>query len=241
MRLRLLLRRFTVSAPRMTVSTSLPWPLRWALIAIMLGLCAAIGLWAFEFGRDLALDGSSRAELTRLRTDLEAAQQELAALKVERDKARAVANTADTLVTAEKTTRESLVAQNRLLEQENRSLRDDLGFFEKLIPTNQTDGMNVRALNAEMVGNKTLKWQVLVIQAGKKQTDFQGTLKVSFTGLQNGKPWSANLPGVPPSISIQQYGRVSGEFEVPPQVVVKSISVQVMAGDTVRASHTTKL
>ena len=241
MRLRLLLRRFTVSAPRMTVSTSLPWPLRWALIAIMLGFCAAIGLWAFEFGRDLALDGSSRAELTRLRTDLEAAQQELATLKVERDKARAVANTADTLVTAEKTTRESLVAQNRLLEQENRSLRDDLGFFEKLIPTNQTDGMNVRALNAEMVGNKTLKWQVLVIQAGKKQTDFQGTLKVSFTGLQNGKSWSANLPGVPPSISIHQYGRVSGEFEVPPQVVVKSISVQVMAGDTVRASHTTKL
>ncbi len=241
MRLRLLLRRFTVSAPRMTVSTSLPWPLRWALAAIVLGFCAAIALWAFEFGRDLALDGSSRTELARLKTELESAQKELATLKVERDKARTVANTADTLVTAEKTTRESLVAQNRLLEQENRALRDDLGFFEKLIPANQADGISVRALNAELVGNKTLKWQVLVIQSGKKQTDFEGTLKVSFTGVQNGKSWSANLPGSPPSISVHQYGRVNGEFEIPSQVVVKSISVQVMAGDTVRASHTTKL
>ena len=83
----------------MTVSTSLPWPLRWALIAIMLGFCAAIALWAFEFGRDLALDGSSREELARLRTELEVAKKELDTLKVERDKARAVANTADTLVT----------------------------------------------------------------------------------------------------------------------------------------------
>lgn len=242
MRLRLLLRRFTISAPRMTVSTSMSWPLRWALIAIMLGFCAAIGLWAFEFGKDIAgLDKGSKEQISRLQTELDAAKNELAALKIEHDKAQAVANTAGTLVTAEKTTRDTLLAQNRVLEQENRSLRDDLGFFEKLIPTSEVDGLNIRSLNAELVGGKTLKWQVMVIQSGKNQAEFNGSLKISFTGLQNGRPWMANLPGALPSIHVRQYGRMSGEFEVPAQVVVKSVSVQVMAGDTVRASHSTKL
>ena len=39
-----------MSSPRMYVHSALTWPLRLALWAIMLGFCAAIGLWAFEFG-----------------------------------------------------------------------------------------------------------------------------------------------------------------------------------------------
>mgnify|MGYP000735789456 CR=1 FL=1 len=54
MRLRLLFRRLTVSAPRMAVRSALPWPFRWAMLAIVLGFCAAIGLWAFEFGKEIA-------------------------------------------------------------------------------------------------------------------------------------------------------------------------------------------
>jgi len=50
MRLRLLMRRLTVSAPRMAVRSALPWPFRWAVWAIVAGFCAAIALWAFEFG-----------------------------------------------------------------------------------------------------------------------------------------------------------------------------------------------
>jgi hypothetical protein len=54
MRFRLLRRRLTISAPRMAVRSALPWPFRWAMLAIVLGFCAAIGLWAFEFGKDIA-------------------------------------------------------------------------------------------------------------------------------------------------------------------------------------------
>ena len=58
MRLRLLLRRLTVSAPRMSVRSTLPWPLRWLSTALLLGFCAALGLWAFDFGKKIAgLDG----------------------------------------------------------------------------------------------------------------------------------------------------------------------------------------
>ena len=47
MRFRLLRRRLTISAPRMAVRSAMPWPLRWVVVAIVLGFCAALGLWAF--------------------------------------------------------------------------------------------------------------------------------------------------------------------------------------------------
>ena len=61
MRYRLLRRRLTISAPRVTVRSALPWPLRWAAVAIVLGLCAAMTLWAFDLGKRIAgLDAGSR-------------------------------------------------------------------------------------------------------------------------------------------------------------------------------------
>ena len=85
MRFRLLRRRLTISAPRMAVRSAMPWPLRWVVVAIVLGFCAAIGLWAFEFGKDIAgLDKDAKEELVKLRDE---AQR----LREEREKAQSVA------------------------------------------------------------------------------------------------------------------------------------------------------
>jgi hypothetical protein len=212
------------------------------MLAIVLGFCAAIGLWAFEFGKDIAgLEKGSRDEMARLHAQLASVQAELVTVKTERDKAQSIANTADALVTAEKASHESLMAQTKQLELENRSLRDDLGFFEKLIPSSGGDGLAIRALHAELQGGGKLKWQVLVIQSGKSQTEFNGRLELSFTGLLNGKPWSANLPGEPLAIKVRQYGRFGGEFELPAQVVVKNVSAKVMDGTVARATQSIKL
>ena len=218
MRFRLLRRRLTISAPRMAVRSALPWPFRWAMLAIVLGFCAAIGLWAFEFGKDIAgLEKGSKEELVRLNTQLVSVQAELATVKAERDKAQSIANTADALVTTENASREGLLAQTKRLELENHSLRDDLGFFEKLIPSSGGDGLAIRALHAELQSGSKLKWQVLVIQSGKNPGEFNGRLELTFSGLQNGKPWSAVLPGESPTIKVRQYGRMGGEFDVPAQ------------------------
>jgi hypothetical protein len=82
---------------------------------------------------------------------------------------------------------------------------------------------------------------VLVIQSGKSQAEFNGRLELSFTGVLNGKPWAANLPGEPPVIKVRQYGRISGEFELPAQVVVKGVSAKVMDGTVARATQSIKL
>lgn len=242
MRFRLLLRRLTISAPRMAVRSALPWPFRWAVLAIVMGFCAAIGLWAFEFGKDIAgLEKGSKDELMRLHAQVTELQTELAAVKTERDQAQLVANTAGTLVTTERAAQEQVVAQVKQLEMENRTLRDDLGFFEKLIPASGVDGLAIRGLHAELQGGSALKWQVLVIQSGKNPAEFNGRLELTFSGVLNGKPWSAALPGELPAIKVHQYGRIGGEFEVPAQVQVRGVTAKVMDGTTVKATQSIKL
>ena len=72
MRFKLLRRRLSISAPRMIVRSShLPWPLRWAVIALMVGFSAALALWAFEFGKNIAgLDRNATTELQGLRVEV---------------------------------------------------------------------------------------------------------------------------------------------------------------------------
>ena len=242
MRFRLLRRRLTISAPRMAVRSALPWPFRWAVFAIVLGFCGAIGLWAFEFGKDIAgLDGGTKDELVRVRAELIAVRAELVEAKDARDKAQSVANTADTLLTTEKASQERLQAQVKQLDAENHTLRDDLGFFEKLIPATGGEGVAIRSLQAEVQNGSKVKWQVLVIQASKNTQEFNGRMELTFSGLMNGKPWSAALPGGPQPIRVRQYGRVVGEYELPALVVVKSMTARVLDGDNVKATQSIKL
>ena len=242
MRLRLLVRRLTVSAPRMSVRSALPWPFRWAVLAIVFGFCAAIGLWAFEFGKDIAgLDRGTREELQQTRSELGIVRAEVATLKAERDNAQSITNTADTLRTSEKVAQERLTVQNKQLETDNRSLRDDLGFFEKLIPTAGTAGIAIRGLQAEVRNGHEIKWQVLVIQALKNPSEFSGRLELSFTGILNGKAWTAALPGGAQAFKLKQYGRIEGVFELPPQAVIKGVTAKVLDGSVTKAVQSINL
>lgn len=243
MRFKLLRRRLTISAPRMAIRSAMPWPFRWAIVAIVLGFCAAIGLWAFEFGKDIAgLEKGSKEELMRLRSDLTEARAELVKAKQERDHAQSIANTADTRITTERASHESLLAQLKQLEADNRALRDDLGFFEKLIPASGGDGLAIRSLQADLQNGNQLKWQVLVIQSGKNPAEFNGRLEVAFTGFLDGKPWAANLSATDvPAVKVKQYGRMEGTFDIPAQVAVKGMSAKVMDGTVIKATQSIKL
>lgn len=242
MRFRLLRRRLTISAPRMSVRSALPWPFRWAGLAIVLGFCAAIGLWAFEFGKDIAgLDGGAKDELSRARSEVSALRDELATAKLARDKAQSIADTAGTVLTAEKAAQEGLLVQNKMLESDNRKLKDDLGFFEKLIPSTGVQGVAVRGFQAEILNDHQVKWQIMVMQALKNAPEFNGRLELSFAGVQNGKPWLATLPGGAQTLKFRQYGRTEGVFEVPAQTTVKTVSVKVLDGTAVMAAQSVKL
>jgi hypothetical protein len=226
----------------MAVRSALPWPFRWAFLAIVAGFCASIAMWAFEFGKDIAgLDRGTNEQLQQIRQENHSLQDQLLMVQGERDKARSVSNTADTLLIAEKVAQEKLVALNLQLEAENQRLKSELGFFERLIPSTGTVGPSIRGLQAELQASGELKWQVLVIQAVKNPTEFSGRLEVSFSGLENGKTWNSGLLGGAKSLVVKQYGRLEGVFQVPKGVVVNSVVAKVLDGQVVRAEQVIKL
>ncbi len=242
MKLRLLLRRLTISAPRMAVRSALPWPFRWAVLAIVAGFCAAIAMWAFEFGKDIAgLDRGTKEQLQQVRLQNQALQDQLRAVQTERDQARSVANTADTLLMTEKVAQEKLLVLNRQLEADNQQLKNDLGFFERLIPSTGAVGPSIRGLQAELQANGELKWQVLVIQATKNPVAFSGRLEIDFVGVRDGQAWSASLPTGSQSVVVKQYARFEGAYPVPAHVVIHSVVAKVLDGQSVRATQTFKL
>ncbi|MFZ2652741.1 MAG: DUF6776 family protein [Burkholderiaceae bacterium] len=238
MRWKLLRRRLSISAPRMIVRSHLPWPLRWAVIALMFGFSAALALWAFEFGKDIAgLDRSAKSELADLRV-------EVSRLREEREKALSTANIAESLLTTEKAAQETLVQNLRRLEAENVGLKSNLGFFEKLLPANANSnaGLIIRGLRAEMKSAGNVKYQMLLMQPGKAAAEFAGRYEVTLAGTLDGKPWNWAHPAGVHTLQLKQYLRVEGTIECPVMAVVETVSVKVTdkAGST-KAAETVKL
>jgi hypothetical protein len=219
----------------MAIRSAMPWPLRWALVAVVLGFSGAITLWTFDVGLSIAgLDKDATQELSRLRDEVQT-------LKSERDKSQSVANISDSMMTAEKAAQQTMAARIKQLEADNRALRDDLGFFEKLMPAGGGESAAIRGLQAEMLSEMQVKWQVLVIQPVKNAPEFKGRLELTFTGTLNEKPWTTGLPGGPPGLQFKQYRRIEGVLDLPPMAVVKTVTAKLLEGTVVRSVQTFKL
>ncbi len=236
MRWKMLRRRLSVSAPRVIVRRHLPWPLRWAMAALVLGFSAAIALWAFEFGKDIAgLDRDARQELSRLRL-------EVVSLREERDRAQSIAHSADSLLKAERAAQERLAQQVRQLEASNMALQADLGFFERLLPAGPSEGLAVRGLQVEPQVPGVLRYQLLLMQSRKEAPEFNGRAEFVLAGTLDGKPWTLTLAEAAPSLKLRQYLRVEGRLQYPAAAVVKTVQVKVSddSGAT-RAAHMARL
>ncbi len=238
MRLRRLRRRFALTGPRLAVRRAMPWPLRWLAAALVLGLSAAVALWAFEFGKSLAgLDAGARQELKYLRTESRDLHAQISRMKEG-------ATAAESLRVTERAAMDTLAERLRQLEADNRSLRDDLAFFEKLIPASSGKGaaMDIRGLQAELMGGGVqLRWQVLVIQPMRNAPEFKGQLELLLAGLRDGKPWTSDPPAVARPLQLQQYRRVEGVVQVPERAVVKTVTVRLTQEGSVRALQTVNL
>jgi hypothetical protein len=215
----------------------MPWPLRWLLLALMMGCSAALALWVFEFGKELTgLDRDARTELVGLR-------EEVSRLREEHDRAVSVANTADSLLKAAQATQESLAARVKSLEAENLAMTRDLGFFEKLMPS-RDDGrpLAVRGLQAVLDGPGRLRYLALLMQAVGRSGEIKGRYDLVITGTQDGRPWAQTVTKASQSFEMKQYQRLEGVVDLPPGVVVKQLEIKVLdASGKLQASEVARM
>ncbi len=221
---------FGISAPRMAVSAAIPWYLRWVgLIALALAIVLLTHA-TYDFGKKFAGFDQSEAnqEVQRLAESNATMQQELAQL-------RGQLAQGERELQMQHATYADLVKQMRALTEENAALKEDLAFFQTLMPSGDKDGGV--AINRFVVQNDAqpgeYRYRLLLTQTGQRSKDFRGNLQF-VVNLQHGSnkvvmtlPAEDDKEGKSFKLNFRFYQRIEGAFRVAPNAVVKSMQVRV--------------
>ncbi len=240
-----MLRRLSISAPSLSISTKTPFWLKLAIAFVGLAFATAAGVWIYEQGSSLAgfNKDSVQKELTRLRA-------ENATLLEDRERLTKSSITSESGLIIEKATAKQIAAQSKALETENAKLKEDLRFFESLLPaTGGTDTISVRNLRGQIdLLNNQLIVRLLVMQGGKHVDNFVGTVQLTASGLVDGKPAAWVYPaagaaiGANGKLDFSRYQRV--ELTIPlasgaaKTASLKNLQVKVLQGAVVKAQAT---
>ena len=242
MKFKLLLRRLSISAPRMTVKTQRPWPLTLLLLASAIGLGGAVALWTYDLGRTFT--GIKRQP----QVDLSAMQNQLQKLTAERDRFSTTVNSAESQLTIERAAKQQLATQIKGLEAENTKLKEDLAFFESLLPADTgTLGVAVRRLTVEPVAPNQLRYRMLLMQGGRGKTDFYGNLELVLATTQAGRsavvlyPKSTDSDRSTFKLQFRHYQRIEGILTVPEGAVARSLQVRILEKGQMRAQASANL
>lgn len=242
-RLKFWLRRLSISAPRMAIRTQLPWPLRAVFFAIVIGSASAIGMWVYDLGRGFTgfSADSTRAQIISLKDQIEK-------LSAERDQFSTTVNASESRLNIEKSVQAQLATQLKTLEVENAKLKEDLVFFESLLPaTTGSQGISIRRLMAETVAPNQLRYRLLVMQGGKGEREFVGDLQLVVTVLQGGKSAMMNFPDGKSGeadkfkLGFKYYQRVEGVLTLPQGVFIKAVQARILDRGQIRAQQSVNL
>ena len=221
---------FGISAPRMAVRAAIPWYWRWlGLIALALAI-VLLSRATYDFGKKFAGFDQSEAdhELRRLTEANISLQQEIAQL-------RGQLAQRERQLQMERATYADLVKQMKELTEENATIKEDLAFFQTLMPSGGKDGGV--AVSRFLVQNDALpgeyRYRLMLTQSGQRSKDFQGYVQFAVNLQQDSKKSVMALPpedgngGKGFRLNFRFYQRIEGTFRVAPNAVVKSMQVRV--------------
>ena len=235
MKWKLFRRKMGVSAPRVTVRAQLPFALRALLFFVVAAIAAAAGGAIYEYGKQCA--GPDRRDLLARIDKLESQLREA---RAERDRFQAVATAYESQMKVDRAAQEQLARQVSALEAETAKLREDLSFFESLLPTPaNAKGVLIRSFRVQADGEPNqMRYRLLVQQSGKPERDFNGAVELQVNFTHNGRPFTLHIPDPSPNaprgvieLSFRHYQRVEGTFMLPPGAVARSVLVRILANN----------
>jgi hypothetical protein len=234
-------RRRTPSSPKLTIRHQKPWPVRglFVLLAVLAGAAAMWGYDATHRAAGGAIDTSEQ---------LQHYTAQVEALTVERDRLSTTANAAESQLNIERAAQKQLNAQIRTLESENMRLKEDLAFFESLLPTaTGPQGISIRRLKVDQVAPNQLRYRLLVMQGGSGAQLFSGSLQIVVSTIQGGKNAMMTFPERNPveqqkfALSFRHYQRVEGVLNLPEGATAKLVQARVLEKGQLRAQLSANL
>ena len=218
---------FGISAPRMAVRAAIPWYWRWLGLIVLASIILVLSRVAYD-----SFGGLGPNESTPAPKELSSSQSKL---QQEAEMLRGYLMQSERQLQIERAAYADLVRQVKALGEENAALKEDVAFFQTLMPAGSKEGGV--AINRFLVQNDALpgeyRYRLLLTQTGQRAKDFQGYLQFVVSLQENDRKVVMTLPaeGEQDSrsyrLNFRFYQRIEGTFRVAPNAVVKSMQVRV--------------
>lgn len=245
-KLRRLRQRFGIYAPRLSIRTHVPWYWRMLSIIAIASVSLVLAAWIYDAGRQIA--GYHINEST---DEIRSLRNHVMELDAELTKLRSVAGTGESSLQMERAALRKLVGQVKALEAENAALREDLAFFEGLMPGGDVSDeapVRIDRLRIEAAaGDGQFRYRLLAVNNGGRQTkEFKGNLQFLVKVRLGGKDAMITIPSSSGEahefrIEIKHFHRVEGVFSVPQGASVESVEARLIQDGVVRAKQSVVL
>ncbi len=246
-RLKRLRQRFGISAPRLAIKTHVAWYWRALAIIVILSVSFALAVWIYDEGRRIA--GFQSNASTR---EIQMLSNHVMELDAELTKLRSLAGSGESSLQIERITQQQLSRQVKALEIENAALKEDLAFFEALMPATEAGGeVGVTIDYLRIVADGTpgdYRYRLLVLNNGGRQAkEFRGSLQLLVKVQQGGKDAMITLPSGTEQIpqrfrfEIKHFHRLEGGFSVPSDAVILGVEARLLQDGKVRAKQSVTL
>ena len=246
-KLRRLRQRFGISAPRLAIRTHVAWYWRALAMIAVFSVSLAIAAWIYDAGMRIAGFHSNESvhEIQSLRNHVMELDSELTKL-------RSLAGSGESSLQIERATQVQLSRRAKALELENAALKEDLAFFEGLMPASDAGdeaGVRIDHLRIEP-GHAAgeYRYRMLVVNnAGRQGRELKGGLQLLLKVQQGGKDAIITLPSnsEPNSqrfrFEIKHFHRLEGVFSIAQGAVLKEVEVRLLQDGVVRAKQTVNL
>ena len=151
-------------------------------------------------------------------------------------------------VQIEKAAQTELAKNAAQLQDENASLKEELGFLRNIMSAgNVPEGISIQNLKVEPdLQNNEFRYRMLLIQGGQRKQDFKGKVQIIATFAQNGAfsslsfPQDAAIKATPAQVDLKYYQKLEGRFKIPEGALLKSLQVRIIGlpGGEIRTTKT---
>ena len=232
--------RFGISAPKVAIRTHVAWYWRALAMIAILSVSLALGTWIYDAGRRIAGFDSSASE-----REIQSLRNYVMELDSEVTKLRSLAGSGESRLQIERATQKQLSSQLKSLEMENAALKQDLAFFEGLMPSSEANeeiGVKINHFRIEADGSREYRYRMLVVYNGGRQSkEMKGSLQLHVKMQQEGKDAMIVLPSETDQnhqrfrFEIKHFHRLEGIFSVPEGAVIQSVEARLIQDGVVRA------
>ncbi|MBL8523606.1 MAG: hypothetical protein JNN20_07955 [Betaproteobacteria bacterium] len=223
--------RIGIRSERVAIRTHTPWYIKFGGYGLMMGVAAAVAWYLVDnsyritgFNRDEA-----KAQIAKLTEDNER-------LKREYDLNKTLLNERESQLKVEKAAQAEFTKNLLQLQEENSSLKEDLGFLRNIMSSGSVpEGLSIANLKVEpdALPNE-FRYRLLLTQGGQRKQDFKGKVQLIVRVQQDSQattlsfPTDAELRASGGGVEFRYYQKVDGRFKIPEGAQLKSVQVRVL-------------